>query len=99
VYNDSADISKETQAYLASRPNRFQYVLTPKIGSGAQYRGYRGNPLRQDGPARSFDISEVQSWEELRDRILLAIAEINAALVLHRGKKFNALTPASQDTI
>jgi hypothetical protein len=31
--NHSAHISKETQAYLATRANRFQYVLTPKHGS------------------------------------------------------------------
>ncbi|MCZ2154964.1 MAG: hypothetical protein LC114_13865 [Bryobacterales bacterium] len=31
--NHSAHISKETQAYLATRPNRFQYVLTHKHGS------------------------------------------------------------------
>jgi hypothetical protein len=33
----------------------------------------------------------VQSWEELRDRILLGVAEINAAPVVHRWKKFDAL--------
>ena len=31
--NHSAHISQETRAFLASRPNRFQYVLTPKHGS------------------------------------------------------------------
>src|SRR6266853_5626952 len=31
--NHSAHISKETQAFLAARPNRFQYVLTHKHGS------------------------------------------------------------------
>src|ERR1035437_5815423 len=30
--NHSAHISKETRTFLASRPNRFQYVLTPKHG-------------------------------------------------------------------
>jgi len=33
----------------------------------------------------------VQSWEELRDRILLGVSEINAAPVVHRWKKFGAL--------
>jgi hypothetical protein len=33
----------------------------------------------------------VQSWEELRDRIQKGIAEINAAPVVHRWKKFEAL--------
>jgi len=31
--NHSAHISKETMAYLATRPNRFVYVHTPKHGS------------------------------------------------------------------
>ena len=34
----------------------------------------------------------VQLWEELRDRILLGGAETNAAPVVHRWKKFDALT-------
>jgi len=41
----------------------------------------------------------VQFWEELRDRILLGIAEINAAPVVRRWKKFDALTPSDQETI
>jgi hypothetical protein len=39
----------------------------------------------------------VQSWEELRQRILLGIAEINAAPVVHRWKKFDALTPGQSE--
>jgi transposase len=31
--NHSAHISKETQAYLKTRPNRFEFVFTPKHGS------------------------------------------------------------------
>jgi hypothetical protein len=33
----------------------------------------------------------VQSWEELRARILLGVSEINAAPVVHRWKRFDAL--------
>jgi hypothetical protein len=33
----------------------------------------------------------VESWEELRQRILLGIAEINAAPVVHSWRKFGAL--------
>ena len=33
----------------------------------------------------------VQSWEELKTRILKGIAEINAAPVVHRWKSFDAL--------
>jgi hypothetical protein len=34
----------------------------------------------------------VQSWEELRDRVLKGIEEINADPVIHRWKKFEALS-------
>jgi hypothetical protein len=93
--NHSAHISKETQAYLATRPNRFQYVLTPKHGSWLNIVETLFGKM-----ARTFlRHIRVRSWEELRQRILLGIAEINAAPVVHRWKKFDALTPVSQDTI
>ncbi len=93
--NHSAHISKETQAYLATRPNRFQYVLTPKHGSWLNIVETLFGKM-----ARTFlRHIRVRSWDELRNRILLGIAEINAAPVVHRWKKFDALTPAIQDTI
>jgi transposase len=93
--NHSAHISKETHAYLASRPNRFQYVLTPKHGSWLNIVETLFGKM-----ARTFlRHIRVKSWEELRDPILLGIAEINAAPVVHRWKKFDALTQAHQDTI
>lgn len=93
--NHSAHISKETHAYLASRPNRFQYVLTPKHGSWLNIVETLFGKM-----ARTFlRHIRVRSWEELRERILLGIAEINAAPVVHRWKKFDALTPAGQDTV
>ena len=93
--NHSAHISKETHAYLASRPNRFQYVLTPKHGSWLNIVETLFGKM-----ARTFlRHIRVQSWEELKQRILLGIAEINAASVVHRWKKFDALAPASQDTV
>ena len=33
----------------------------------------------------------VKSWEELRDRILQGVAEINTAPVVHQWKKFDTL--------
>jgi len=33
----------------------------------------------------------VASWDELKARILLGVAEIDAAPVVHRWKKFGAL--------
>jgi transposase len=84
--NHSSHISKETRAYLATRPNRFKYVLTPTHGSwlnivetlfGKMTRTF----LRQ---------IRVKSKEELKERILLGIAEINAMPVVHRWKAFEA---------
>jgi transposase len=87
--NHSAHISKETQAFLSSRPNRFQYVLTPKHGSWLNIVETLFGKM-----ARTFlRHIRVKSWEELHDRILLGVAEINAAPVVHRWKKFDALTP------
>jgi transposase len=86
--NHSAHISKETHAFLASRPNRFQYVLTPKHGSWLNIVETLFGKM-----ARTFlRHIRVQSWEELQDRILKGIAEINAAPVVHRWKQFEALT-------
>jgi len=88
--NHSAHISKETHAFLASRPNRFQYVLTPKHGSWLNIVETLFGKM-----ARTFlRHIRVQSREELQDRILQGIAEINAAPVVHRWKKFEALTTA-----
>jgi hypothetical protein len=93
--NHSAHISKETRTFLATRPNRFQYVLTPKHGSWLNIVETLFGKM-----ARTFlRHIRVQSWEELRDRILLGIAEINAAPVVHRWKKFDALASASKDTV
>lgn len=86
--NHSAHVSKETKAFLASRPNRFQYVLTPKHGSWLNIVETLFGKM-----ARTFlRHIRVQSWEELQDRILRGIAEINAAPVVHRWKKFEALS-------
>ena len=85
--NHSAHLSKETQAYLATRPNRFKYVLTPTHGSWLNIVETLFGKM-----ARTFlRHIRVQSWEELRDRILLGVSEINAAPVVHRWKKFDAL--------
>jgi hypothetical protein len=93
--NHSAHISKETYAFLATKPNRFQYVLTPKHGSWLNIVETLFGKM-----ARTFlRHIRVRSWEELRERILLGIAEINAAPVVHRWKKFDALAATGQDTI
>ena len=85
--NHSAHISKETRAYLASRPNRFCYVHTPTHGSWLNLVETLFGKM-----ARTFLRGmRVASWEELRERILKGITEINAAPVVHRWRKFEAL--------
>ena len=85
--NHCAHISKETRAYLATRPNRFTYVHTPKHGSWLNlvetlFGKMAHTFLRQ---------IRVKSKAELKARILLGIAEINAAPTVHRWKAFDLL--------
>ena len=81
--NHSAHISKETRAYLSTRPNRFKYVLTPTHGSWLNIVETLFGKM-----ARTFlRHIRVQSWEELRDRILKGIEEINADPVAHRNSR------------
>ena len=88
--NHSAHISKETRAYLATRPNRFKYVLTPKHGSWLNIVETLFGKM-----TRTFLRGiRVKSKQELKDRILLGIAEINAMPVVHRWKAFDALEEA-----
>lgn len=85
--NHSAHISKETMAYLATRPNRFVYVHTPKHGSWLNLVETLFGKM-----ARTFLRGiRVESWQELKDRILLGIQEINQAPVVHRWRNFDAL--------
>ena len=85
--NHSAHISRETRAYLATRPNRFKYVLTPTHGSWLNLVETLFGKM-----ARTFlRHIRVQSREELRERILKGIAEINELPVVHRWKALQAL--------
>jgi transposase/transposase-like protein len=91
--NHSAHIPEETRAFLDTRPNRFQYVLTPKHGSWLNIVETLFGKM-----ARTFlRHIRVQSWAELRQLILQGIAEINAAPVVHRWRKFDALNPVDQE--
>jgi transposase len=86
--NHSAHVSAETRAYLATRPNRFKYVHTPTHGSWLNIVETLFGKM-----ARTFlRHIRVESWNELHDRILKGIAEINEAPVVHRWKKFEALS-------
>ena len=83
--NHSAHISKETMGYLASRPGRFEYVHTPKHGSWLNLIECAFSKM-----ARTFlRHIRVKSIDELRQRILLGIAEFNASPVVFRWNKFD----------
>lgn len=85
--NHSAHVSKETRAYLATRPNRFHYVHTPTHGSWLNLVETLFGKM-----ARTFlKQIRVRSKQELKERILRGIEEINAAPVAHRWKNFDAL--------
>lgn len=83
--NHSAHISKETMKYLSTRPGRFLYVHTPKHGSWLNLVETLFGKM-----ARTFLKNiRVGSKQELKERILLGIKEINDAPVVHKWKKFD----------
>ena len=82
--NHSAHISKETMAYLASRPGRFEYVHTPKHGSWLNLVESAFSKM-----ARSFlRHIRVASLDELKQRILKGIDEMNSHPVRFQWKNF-----------
>ncbi len=83
--NHSAHISRETMAYLSTRPGRFEYVHTPKHGSWLNLIECAFSKM-----ARTFlRHIRVKSKDELKTRILKGIAEINASPVVFRWNKFH----------
>lgn len=92
--NHSAHISKETRDWLAKRPNRFKYVLTPTHGSWLNIAETLFGKM-----ARTFlKHIRVRSRQELKERILQGVAEINEEPAVHRWKAFAALEEA-MDTV
>ena len=86
--NHSSHVSKETRAYLATHPGRFIYVHTPTHGSWLNLAETLFGKM-----ARTFlRHIRVSSWEELKERILLGVQEINEKPVIHRWRKFELLT-------
>jgi hypothetical protein len=66
-------------------PNRFVFVYTPKHGSWLNLAENLFGKM-----ARTFlKHIRVQSWEELKERILRGINEINAQPVVFRWTKFS----------
>jgi len=80
--NHSAHISKETRAYLATIPNRFEFVFTPKNGSWLNLvESFFGKMART-----LLRGVRVHSKAELRDRIQRYIDRINEDPVVYRWK-------------
>lgn len=85
--NHSAHVSKETRKYLATRPNRFEFIHTPTHGSWLNIVETLFGKM-----ARTFLKGiRVASWEGLKQRILKGIEEINQTPVVHRWTKFDSL--------
>lgn len=83
--NHSAHISKETMAYLGTRPGRFEYVHTPKHGSWLNLIECVFSKM-----ARTFlRHIRADSIDELKTRILKGVDEFNAAPVVFRWNKFD----------
>lgn len=83
--NHSAHISKETMAFLATRPGRFEYVHTPKHGSWLNLIECAFSKM-----ARTFlRHIRVSSLDELKARILKGIDEMNQLPVVFRWNKFD----------
>ena len=83
--NHSVHTSKETRAYLATKPNRFVYVHTPKHGSWLNLVETLFGKMTKT----FLKNIRVSSKEELKERILLGVAEINKNPVIHQWKSFS----------
>ena len=83
--NHSAHTSKETMAWLATQPGRFEYVHTPKHGSWLNLVECVFSKM-----ARTFlRHIRVNSIDELRERILKGIEEMNKNPVRVQWKNFS----------
>jgi len=80
--NHSAHISKETQRYLATRPQRFHFVFIPKHGS---WLNLVENLFSKMTRTMLREI-RVATKQELIDRIHLYFQEVNATPVVFRWK-------------
>jgi len=77
--NHSAHISKETNAWLAARPGRFEFTFTPKHGSWLNLvEGFFSKLARS-----VLRHIRVASKQELKDRIMAAIDRFNEKPVVH----------------
>lgn len=80
--NHSAHLSKETRDYLRTVPNRFEFVFTPKHASWLNLIETFFSKMTRT-LLRGI---RVDSVDELKQRILQYIADINESPVVHRWK-------------
>ena len=80
--NHSTHISKETREYLSTVPNRFDFVFTPKHGSWSDII----ESLFAKMTKTFLRGIRVNSKDELKQRILKWIKEINESPVVFRWK-------------
>ncbi|MFC1849464.1 IS630 family transposase [candidate division CSSED10-310 bacterium] len=80
--NHSAHISKQTMKWLAEYPNRFEFIFTPKHGSWLNLIESFFSKM-----ARTFLRSiRVESKDELMERLIKYLAEVNDEPVVFRWK-------------
>jgi transposase len=93
--NHSAHLSKQTRAYLASVPNRFEFIFTPKHGSWLNLvESFFGKLART--LLRGIRVS---SKAELKTRIELYLKEVNEEPVVFKWKyKLETLEAESVST-
>jgi transposase len=86
--NHSAHVSKETMAYLASKPNRFEFVFTPKHGSWLNIiEGFFSKVTRVF--LRNLRVS---SKDEMKTKLMKYIDEVNAdPVVIHWKYKMDEI--------
>jgi transposase len=80
--NHSSHVSKETRTYLASAPNRFEFVFTPKHGSWLNIIESFFAKMTKTF-LRGIRVS---SKAELKERILKYLNEVNEEPVIFRWK-------------
>ena len=80
--NHSAHTFKETRGYLATVPNRFEFIFTPKHGSWLNLIEMFFSKMTRT-MLRGIRVS---SKQELRDRIELYLNEVNESPVVFRWK-------------
>ena len=85
--------SNETRKYLATVPNRFEFVFTPKHGAWLNFvEGFIGKLTRQ-----SLRGVCAKSKEELVERIYKYFGEVNSEVVVYRWEyKLEEINPSEK---